>query len=177
MTTLPCNGFVKTVCRKSEPGLPKIEVEAIQLIEHFGVEGDYHAGQYVRHRYLAKKDPGKPNLRQVLVADTSIYADISAQGIIGKPGMLGENILVDGIKVMTLSIGTQLEIGETLLEVTEVRNPCYQLNEMHPRLLKAVCSKVHGQVRRNAGMMACILKGGYIHPGDPVIVCGKQGEA
>jgi hypothetical protein len=99
----------------------------------------------------AKKDPTRPNLRQVLLVDTSILAEIARQNIHLKPGMLGENITLDGITVMTLPIGTQLEVGETLLEVTEVRNPCYQLNEMHPRLLKAVVSKVDGQVRRSWG--------------------------
>jgi MOSC domain-containing protein YiiM len=123
----------------------------------------------------AKKDPTRPNLRQVLLVDTSILAEIARQNIHLKPGMLGENITLDGITVMTLPIGTQLEVGETLLEVTEVRNPCYQLNEMHPRLLKAVVSKVDGQVRRNAGGMARILKGGWVRPGDPVIVRGEPG--
>ena len=77
---------------------------------------------------------------------------------------------------MTLAIGTRLEIGETLLELTEIRNPCFQLNEMHPRLLKAVATKVDGKVRRNAGMMTRILKGGMVQPGDPVIVQSKPVE-
>ncbi len=175
MHTLLNRGSVVAVCQKAEPGLPKLAVEAVQLIENYGVVGDYHAGQFVRHRYLAKRDPTQPNLRQVLLVDTSILAEIARQDIHLKPGMLGENIIVDGVAVMTLAIGTQLEIGETLLEVTEVRNPCYQLNEMHPRLLKAVATKVDGQVRRNAGMMARILKRGWVRPGDPVIVRGEPG--
>jgi MOSC domain-containing protein YiiM len=161
---------VVSVCKKAEPGLPKTEVEAVQLIENYGITGDYHAGQTVRHRYLARKDPTRPNLRQVLLVDTSILAEIARQDIQLKPGMLGENITLDGIAVMALPVGTQIEVGETLLEVTEVRNPCHQLNQMHPRLLKAVASKVDGQVRRNAGMMTRILVGGWVRPGDPVIV-------
>ncbi len=163
-------GSVVAVCRKAEPGLPKLVVDAVQLIEDYGVAGDYHAGQLVRHRYLAKKDPTRPNLRQVLLVDTSILADIARQDIHLEPGMLGENITLDGMAVMALAIGTQLEVGEALLEVTEVRNPCYQLNEIHPRLLKAVATKVDGQVRRKAGVMARILKGGWVRPGDPVMV-------
>jgi hypothetical protein len=85
-------------------------------------------------------------------------------------GRLAINLFYPKKKKLYEIIGTQLEIGETLLEVTEVRNPCYQLNEMHPRLLKAVATKVDGQVRRNAGMMARVLKGGWVRPGDPVIV-------
>ena len=74
-------GSVVAVCQKAEPGLPKLEVDAIQLVENFGVEGDYHAGEFVRHRYLAKKDPNIPNLRQVLLVDKSILAEIARQGI------------------------------------------------------------------------------------------------
>jgi MOSC domain-containing protein YiiM len=88
--------------------------------------------------------------------------------------MLGENVLVDGIEVMSLPIGTPVELGETLLELTEVRNPCLQLNEMHPQLLKAVVTRVDGQVQRNAGMLARILRGGWVRPGDPVIIRPHQ---
>ena len=118
-------------------------------------------GMFVRHRYLAKKDPTKPNLRQVLLVDTGMHADISARGIVIGPGMLGENVLLEGIRVMGLPIGTRLELGEALLQLTEVRNPCYQLNEIDPRLLKAVAYKSNGQVYRNAGMMGRILSGGW----------------
>jgi hypothetical protein len=175
MLTYFNRGSVVAVSQKADPGLPKLMVDAIQLIENYGVAGDYHAGQFVRHRYLVKKDPTRSNLRQVLLVDTTILADIAYLDIHLTPGMLGENIIVDGVKVMTLAIGTQIEIGGTQLEVTEVRNPCYQLNEMHPRLLKVVACKVDGQVRLNAGMMARILKGGWVRPGDTVIVRGKPG--
>jgi len=173
MSTSLNQGSVVAVCQKAEPGLPKLEVNAIHLIEDHGIVGDYHAGKFVRHRYLAKKDPTQPNLRQVLIVDTFIFAEIAEQDILLKPGMLGENILVDGIAVMDLIDGTHLEIGETLLEVTEVRNPCYQLNEMHPDLLKVVTTKMDDEVRRNAGIMTRILKGGQIQPGDSVTVCNQ----
>jgi MOSC domain-containing protein YiiM len=159
-------GSVKAVCKKAEPGLPKLVVNAIQLIENFGVEGDYHAGEFVRHRYLAKKDPTKPNLRQVLLIDTKILAEIASQDIHLEPGMMGENIIVDGIGVMALPIGTQIVVGEALLELTEVRNPCYQLDEMHPGLQDAVQVKIGDQVHHNAGMMAKILRGGLVRTGD-----------
>jgi MOSC domain-containing protein YiiM len=158
------------VCKKIEPGLPKLEVAAIQLLENYGVEGDYHAGKFVRHRYLAKKNPTKPNLRQVLLIDTSILANLASQDIHLEPGMMGENIILDGISVMSLAIGTRVDVGEGLLEITEVRNPCYQLNEMHPRLLKAAETSGTKPDPRNAGMMTRILKRGWVRPGDSVTV-------
>ena len=84
------SGTVVAVCKKAEPGLPKFEVESIQLIEDFGVDGDYHAGKLVRHRYLAKKDPTQANVRQVLLVDKGIHADVARQGIELRPGMMGE---------------------------------------------------------------------------------------
>jgi len=168
MNTSLSRGSVVAVCKKSQPGLPKFEADAIQLLDNLGVEGDYHAGEFVRHRYLAKKDPTKPNSRQVLLIDTTILAKLASQDIHLEPGMMGENIIVDGIDMMSLSIGTRLEVSEALLEITEIRNPCYQLNEMHPNLLEAVETSGTGHDPRNAGMLARILKGGRVIPGNPV---------
>jgi MOSC domain-containing protein YiiM len=161
-------GFVVAVCKNPEPGIPKLEVDAIQLLENYGVAGDYHAGQFVRHRYLAQKEPTRPNLRQVLLIDTSILEQLASQDIHLAPGMMGENIILDGITVMSLPIGTQIEVGEATLELVEVRNPCYQLDESHPRLLEAVKTSGSGPDPRNAGMLARILKGGWVRPGDSV---------
>jgi MOSC domain-containing protein YiiM len=170
MNTSYSHGEVVAVCKKAQPGIPKIQVEAIHLLEDFGVEGDYHAGKFVRHRYLAKKDPTVPNMRQVLLIDTTMLAYLANQDIHLEPGMMGENLVLDGISIMDLSLGTQLVVGETLLEMTEIRNPCYQLNESHPQLLKCVENSGKGSDSRNAGMMARILKGGWVRPGDSVLI-------
>ena len=175
MNTSLSRGSVVAVCKKAQPGLPKLEVAAIKLLENYGVAGDYHAGEFVRHRYLAKKDPTKPNLRQVLLIDTIILAELASHDIDLEPGMMGENIIVDGISVMSLAIGTRVEVGEALLEITEVRNPCYQLNEMHPRLLEAAKTSGTEPDPRNAGMMARILKSGRVRPGDTVTVRSYPG--
>jgi hypothetical protein len=88
--------------------------------------------------------------------------------------MMGENLVLDGFTVMDLPLGTQLEVGEARLELTEVRNPCYQLNDSHPRLLRAVEKSGSGSDGRNAGMMARILKGGWVRQGDPVRVVSHK---
>ena len=156
------------VCKKAEPGIPKLEVTVIKLLENMGVEGDYHAGEFVRHRYLAEKDPTRPNVRQVLIIDTAILGFLAGQGIDLQPGWMGENIIIDGISIMTLPIGTQLEIGEAIVELSEIRNPCYQLDEMHPGVLEAVKTSGPAPDHRNAGMLARIVQGGLVHCGDSV---------
>jgi len=170
MPTHLLRGTVIAVCRNPQPGLPKPVVDAVHLIENWGIEGDYHAGHLVRHRYLAQKDPARPNLRQVLLVDAAVFVELAQHDIHIGPGMMGENITIAGIPVMQLAIGARLAVGSAVLEVTEKRSPCYQLNGIDSRLLKAVVHKQNGQPIFKAGMMAQILKGGWIRAGDLVNV-------
>ncbi len=159
-------GTVVAVCRKAEPGLPKHVVTSIHLLEGLGIEGDYHAGLQVRHRYLARKDPTRPNVRQVLLVDATVYPELAAQDIHVSHGMLGENIVVDGLAVMKLPAGTRLHLGSAIIEITEIRKPCTQLEEMDTRLLKAVSKRAGNKRMYQAGIMARVLQEGWVRPGD-----------
>ncbi len=170
MVAHPMQGKVVAVCCKPEPGLPKPVVDTVHLIANWGIEGDYHAGSKVRHRYLAKKDPGRPNLRQVLLVDAAVFTELAQQDIHIGPGMMGENIAIEGIDVMQLPEGTCLAIGSVIVEVVERRNPCLQLNEIDPRLLKAVVKKQPGKMIFMAGMMTRVIQGGWVRAGDLVEV-------
>src|SRR6266480_2382063 len=170
MDASPLKGKIVAVCCNPEPGLPKPVVDAVHLIENWGVEGDYHAGSLVRHRYLANKDPNRPNLRQALLVNAAIFAELTRQDIHIGPGMMGENITIEGIDVMQLPERTPLAIGSAVVEVIERRNPCLQLNGIDPRLLKAVVKKQPGQTIFKAGMMTRILQSGWVRAGDLVEV-------
>ncbi len=163
-------GTIVAVCRNASPGLPKPVVDAIHLIEDWGVEGDYHAGKFVRHRYLARKDPRRPNMRQVLLADTQTIADLAQDAIHIGPGMLGENIMISGLTLIQFPIGTHITIGAALLEITEVRIPCKQLNSIDARLLQAVTTQHNGEKAFKAGIMVRVLQGGWARAGDRVTV-------
>jgi MOSC domain-containing protein YiiM len=55
--------------------------------------------------------------------------------------------------------------------LTGLRNPCGQINGFRPGLLKEVLGRdEHGNLIRKAGVMAVVLHGGWIRPGDEVIV-------
>jgi MOSC domain len=174
MATSPLKGRVVAVCCNPEPGLPKPVVDAVHLIENWGIEGDYHAGSLVRHRYLAKKDPNRPNLRQALLVDAAVFAELSKQDIHIGPGMMGENITIEGIDVMQLSEGAQLAVGSAVVEVVERRNPCLQLNGIDSRLLKAVVKKQPGKTVFMAGMMTRIRQSGWVRAGDAVEVLSQD---
>jgi len=164
------DGIVLAVCKNANPGVPKNQVDSIQLLEEFGVEGDYHAGIKIRHRVLVKVDPEQPNHRQVLLIDAQILGDLQKVGIRLVPGQMAENIVCYGINVMALDIGTRLAAGEALLEITEVRDPCRQLNDSHPDLYQAVIQENNGEERYTAGVFARVIRGGKVDAGNSIYV-------
>jgi MOSC domain-containing protein YiiM len=61
--------------------------------------------------------------------------------------------------------------AETAVVVTGLRNPCQQINAFRPGLLKRVIAHDQdGNLVRKGGVMAVVLHGGPIRPGDSVTV-------
>ena len=145
---------------------------SITLIEGFGVEGDAHYGKTVKHRFLVKKDPTKPNIRQVHLIQAELFDELNASGFSVEPGQLGENITTRGVDLLSLPIGTRLNIGlKVEIELTALRNPCHQIDDFQKGLLKAVLEKdKDGNVIRKAGVMGVVQNGGEVHPGDSILI-------
>jgi MOSC domain-containing protein YiiM len=160
---------VIAVAKSSEPGMPKHVTAEINLVADWGVEGDYHAGKTVRHRYLARKYPTRPNKRQVNLVHSELFPFLAEE--LGKdvtPGQMGENITTEGLELMGLEVGTRLRIGEeALIEITEARVPCKNLNYLDQNLLTTVAKK-KGQKRPNAGMLGIVIEGGRVRSGDEI---------
>ena len=158
------------VASKDTPGIPKVRREAITLVAGFGVEGDYHAGQYVRHRSRAAKDPTQPNRRQVHIVHSELFDELAPLGIVVEPGQMGENITTRGLPLLELVTGARLHLGGTaVVEITGLRNPCNQLDVVDERLLEQVAQKAEdGSIIRKAGVMGIVLEGGVVRPGDPI---------
>jgi MOSC domain-containing protein YiiM len=116
------------------------------------------------------RPPNRPNLRQALLVDAAVFTEVAQQNIHIGPGMMGENITIEGIDVMQLPERTRLVIGSAVVEIVERRNPCLQLNGIDSRLLKAVVKKQPGKAVFKAGMMTRILQSGWVRAGDLVEV-------
>ena len=108
----------------------------------------------------------------MLIIDTNILADLEIMGIHLTPGQMGENMICSGIDVMSLALGTRLEVGEAVLEISEVRDPCRQLNQSHPDLYEAVIHKDGELEVYTAGVFAKIIQGGTVVAGSKVTVQG-----
>lgn len=163
---------VIAVCSSGEHRFSKTPREEITLITEIGVEGDAHSGTLVRHRSRVKKNPLQRNLRQVHLIHSELFDDVKEMGFAVTAGELGENITTAGIDLLTLPKGTRLHIGdEAVVEITGLRNPCYQIDDFQPGLMKELVSKDgEGTIIRKAGVMSIVTAGGVVRPGDPIRV-------
>jgi MOSC domain-containing protein YiiM len=136
-----------------------------------GVEGDAHAGTTVKHRSRVRQDPKQPNLRQVHLMQMELIEELNAQGFELAPGLMGENITTHGIDLLGLPRGARLRIGDAVIEVTGLRNPCAQLDGLRPGLMAAVLDRASdGSLIRKAGVMGIVLHGGTVQREDPIEV-------
>lgn len=147
-------------------------VDEITLLAGIGVEGDTHAGVTVQHRSRVAADPTQPNLRQVHLIHAELHDELRERGFAVEPGQLGENVTTRGLDLLALPRGTVLRLGpEAVVEVTGLRNPCNQINDFRPGLLKAVLDRDdQGHLVRKAGIMGVVRHGGPIKPGDGIRV-------
>jgi MOSC domain-containing protein YiiM len=134
---------VLAVCISENKGERKKPVESVELRENHGIVGDAHAGDW--HRQVS------------LLAQESIDK-MRALGLDVSAGDFAENITTSGIDLISLPIGTRLQIGETLLEVTQIGKEC------HTRC--AIYYQAGDCVMPKEGIFAKIISGGTIRPGD-----------
>ena len=141
-------GTILAVCISGKKGEQKRPVDEIALVPHVGIPGDAHAGDW--HRMLSLLSAASVRRLQEKVAVPLL------------PGAFAENVLVDGIEVHTLPVGTKLRVGSALCEVTQIGKECH-----------ADCA-----IRRQAGdcvmpregIFAVVLEAGEAGAGDLVTV-------
>jgi MOSC domain-containing protein YiiM len=165
-------GEVIAVARSEDHRFSKQVVDEIRLIAGVGVEGDCHGGASVQHRSRVARDPTQPNLRQVHLVHEELFAELRAQGFEIEPGAIGENVTTRALDLLALPQTTRLRLGdEAVVELTGLRNPCLQLDRYRSGLMQAVLERTpDGALIRKAGVMAIVLKGGAVRPGDRIEV-------
>ena len=155
-------GEVVAVCLKEGKGIPK-QVQAMVTVGQYGVEGDYHAGEFSKRQGLE----GQPNHRQVSILAQEVIDVLNRELSIEIPfGGLGENIVVKGLGDLSdikkgdhliFSTGVELEISDQI-------DPCKDLMAYHDQLPKRSYGK--------RGIIAKVLTIGTLEAGDTVQLQG-----
>ncbi|MGH3076941.1 MAG: MOSC domain-containing protein [Gaiellaceae bacterium] len=114
--------------------------DRVRAIESEGFEGCAHAN---------------PPRREVLLVSKE---HLDAVGV--EPGAIRENVTVEGVDVHTWPVGQQVRVGEALLEVTMVCDPCHRMDELRDGLREELDGR--------RGMLAHVVAGGEIALGDAV---------
>ena len=146
-------GLIKAVCISEKKGTVKKDIGKCRLIEDYGLEKDAHAGSG----------------RQVsLLSYESVEAFKKRAGkeIDLKPGIFGENLLVSGINLSKLPVGSRLICKEIELEITQIGKQCHTGCEI---------MKLTGEcIMPKEGVFAKIIRGGEISVGDKIDVEKRQ---
>lgn len=160
------------VYRDSLHRFSKQDTHEIELLEGLGVDGDAHLGETVQHRSRVRADPTAPNLRQVHLMHSELFAWLGARGFDVQGGQLGENVTTVGVDLLDLPVGSRLHLGSSaVVELTGLRNPCMQINDFMPGLLRELVGTTDdGAVVRRAGVMGVVLASGIVRPGDQIVV-------
>ncbi len=141
-------GEVMGICISEKRGTAKVEVDEANLIEDFGIEHDAHAGNW--HR-------------QVSLLSFETREAFKARGAEIDDGAFGENIIVSGIDLIHLPVGTQIKSGDVLLEVTQIGKECHSHCEIYHRMGECIMP--------TNGIFTRVLHGGKLKKGDQIKVC------
>jgi cyclic pyranopterin phosphate synthase len=147
-------GLLLSVNVSPGKGERKKPVERALLKQEHGIEGDGHAGPW--HRQVS------------LLAQESIDK-MTAKGLDVSAGDFAENLTTQGVELVALPVGSRLEIGPTLLEVTQIGKVC------HDRC--AIFYQAGDCVMPKEGIFVRVLRGGEVAPGDVVRVAHLAEEA
>lgn len=138
-------GKIMAVNISEERGTQKKNVHSARLIEDWGIEHDAHAGKW--HR-------------QVSLLSYEKIEEFRKKGAPVDEGAFGENLIIQGIDLRHLPVGTRLACGEVLLEVTQIGKQCHNGCEIFRLMGDCIMPR--------EGVFTRVLKGGEIKAGDEI---------
>jgi MOSC domain-containing protein YiiM len=138
-------GTVRALFVTPDKGAGPIAMTSVHVKE-MGFDGDRHTGS--------------TKSRQVLLLSGGVLDELELE-----PGSISENVVVDGLDVMSLPQGQQLRMGDALFEVTIPCEPCIQMDRVRRGLKRALIDR--------RGMFVRVLSPGVIRVGDAVVVVGN----
>lgn len=141
------SGVLLSVNTSQAKGMRKHPVGRATVTQGHGIDGDAHAGD---------------TTRQVSLLAAESIAKMRNKGLDLGPGDFAENITTRGIDLAALKVGSRLEIGDVLLEISQIGKVC------HNRC--AIYYQAGDCVMPREGVFAKVIEDGEIKVGDNIYV-------
>jgi len=146
-------GILRSICISEQRGTAKHSVGRASLLAGWGIEGDAHAGSW--HR-------------QVSLLSFSKIEEFRGRGADVADGDFGENLIVEGLDLREMPVGSRISIGPAELEITQIGKECHS----HCAIYK----KMGDCIMPREGVFAQVIKGGDIKEGDEVKACAPAAD-
>ncbi|MCR5108283.1 MAG: MOSC domain-containing protein [Lachnospiraceae bacterium] len=148
-------GRIEAVCISEKKGTPKKDVGEAVFIRDQGAEHDAHAG--------SERQVSLLSYEKVRSFESEFNKDKEGSEVLDIPaGAFGENLLVSGIKVEELPLGTILCCGEVMLEVMQIGKKCHDGCTITRTTGKCIMPK--------SGVFARVIRGGIIKNKDEISI-------
>ncbi len=146
--------------RETFSGIDKHEVSGRVMLESMGFIGD-EQGDLRVHGGIEKAVHLYPYEHYALWRE-----ELGALDLLRAPGAFGENLSTTGVNEDTICIGDRVRIGETVLEVSQGRQPCWKLNDRFD--VPDMAMRLQNTLR--TGWYFRVLEAGTIGSGDEIIL-------
>lgn len=142
-------GRVEAICISARRGIPKSARQNARLRAEHGIEDDAHAG--LDHRQVS-----------ILAAD-DIESFKHGSGLNLAPGAFAENLVVSGLDLAALGLGSRLRLGsDVVLSISQLGKVC------HSRC--AIFEQTGDCIMPRLGLFARVSVGGSLAVGDSALV-------
>ena len=138
-------GKILGICISEKRGTEKHEIPEANLVKDWGIEGDAHGGKW--HR-------------QVSLLSFEKIEDFRAKGAEVDFGAFGENLIVEGYDLRALPVGTRFQIGDAVLELTQIGKECHSHCQIYKRMGDCIMPR--------EGVFTEVVKPGHIKIGDEI---------
>lgn len=138
-------GKILGICISEKRGTEKHEIQEANLVKDWGIEGDAHGGKW--HR-------------QVSLLSFEKIEDFRAKGAEVDFGAFGENLIVEGYDLRALPVGTRFQVGDAVLELTQIGKECHSHCQIYKRMGDCIMPR--------EGVFTEVIEPGHIKNGDEI---------
>ena len=175
-------GKIVALCISEARGTVKHAVPQVKLIKDYGIEGDAHAGHWHRQVSLLSAEQVEAFNQRIACSNTQILEkaklatlDAKESNNIAEPGetekaiiepaiegTFGENILVSGIDLRQLPVGSTLTAGAVILKLSQIGKECHSHCQIFHRVGDCIMPR--------EGVFATVEQGGELTTGMEITV-------